>query len=82
MEDLSYYIERIPLDRYDYETDKNYKYEMIERWKQSDRGKFLSKHQINEITENHDMAGDRIILVIKFALSPRDVTFFNLKFGK
>jgi hypothetical protein len=82
MENLSYYIKLIPLDRYDYETDKNFKYEMIECWQRSERGKFLSKHQVSEIEELHDMAGDRIILVIKFALSPRDVTFFNLKFGK
>lgn len=82
MENLSYYIERIPFDRYDYETDKNRKYEVIEHWRRSERGKFLSKHQVSKITEIHDAAGDRIILVIKFALSPRDVTFFNLKFGK
>jgi len=82
MENLSYYIERIALDRYDYETDKSFKYDMIERWKQSDRGKFLSKHQVANIQEIHELAGDRIVLVIKFALSPRDVTFFNLKFGK
>ena len=82
MENLSYYIERIALDRYDYETDKNFKYEMLECWRRSERGKFLSKHQVADIQEIHEMAGDRIVLVIKFALSPRDVTFFNLKFGK
>ena len=82
MENLSYYVERIALDRYEYETDKNFKYETLTHWKQTARGKFLSKHQVADIQEIHEMAGDRIVLVIKFALSPRDVTFFNLKFGK
>ena len=82
MENLSYYIERIPLDRYEFEVDKNYKYDMLNLWRESDRGKFLSKRQVSDVSHVHDMAGDQIILVIKFALSPRDVTFFNLKFGK
>lgn len=82
MEELSYYIERIPIDRYEFEIDKNYKYQMIDIWRESDRGKFLSKHQVSDISHIHDLARDQIVLVIKFALSPRDVTFFNLKFGK
>jgi len=82
MEPLSYYIERIPIDRYEYSIEKNLKYDTIDRWKQTERGKFLSKHQVADVHEVQDMARDQIVLVIKFALSPRDVTFFNLKFGK
>lgn len=82
MEHLSYYIEKIEIDRWHSENSPDHKNEIIDIWRQTDRGKFLSKYQMFEITSHHDVARYCTVLVIKFAMSPQQVTFFNLKFGK
>ena len=82
MEEPSYFIEKLSIDRYDLSHKLSNKSEVIDIWRQTERGKFLSKYQISEITEYQDAATYTTVLVIKFAMSPQQVTFFNLKFGK
>ena len=46
MEHLSYYIEKIEIDRWHSENSPDHKNEIIDIWRETARGKFLSKYQM------------------------------------
>lgn len=82
METKVYISERIVLqdgyNLYDASPERT----AIELWKSTPRGEYLSNFEAVLIEKLIDAEKYQTILIVKFALSPRDVTFFNLKFGK